>query len=64
MNNLPLDIFEKEIEMCRNLSKKNWWCNWGKCEQCGVIPLLYKLNKGILLEEKDKIDEVKNKIIK
>ena len=28
-------------------------CGWGKCVDCGVIPLLYKLHKGQLLEDNE-----------
>lgn len=46
-NNMDKEIFEKEIEMCRQLSKKNGGkCNWGECKKCGVVPLLYKLGRG------------------
>lgn len=55
------DIFEKELALCRKLSKKNnGKCNWGECERCGVIPLLYKLYKGRLLESRDEIKEVRD----
>lgn len=49
--------------MCRKLSRENGGkCNWGECETCGVIPLLYKLHKGVLLEKKEEIEAVKKKI--
>lgn len=55
--------FEKEIAMCRKLSRENnGGCNWGKCENCGVIPLLYKLYKGKLLENAKEIQKIKDKI--
>lgn len=54
------EIFEKEIAMCRKLSKENGGkCNWGECEKCGAIPLLYKLGRGKLYENKDTIDRIK-----
>lgn len=54
------EIFEKEIEMCRQLSKKNGGkCRWGECEKCGVIPLLYKLGKEKIFEDKDEIEKLK-----
>lgn len=47
------EIFEKEIAMCQKLNKKhNGWCNWGECEKCGVIPLLYKLGKTNFTKKK------------
>lgn len=58
------EIFERELEMCRKLSKENdGKCNWGKCENCGVIPLLYKLHKKILLENEDEIRKIKKEIM-
>ena len=55
-------VFDKEIAMCRRLSKEK--CAWGKCKDCGVIPLLYKLHKGKLLEKPAEIKKVKGKILK
>ena len=57
-------VFEREIEICRMLSKEyGGKCGWGKCKGCGVIPLLYKLHKGILLEDPAEIEQMKNKLI-
>ncbi|MDD5145608.1 MAG: hypothetical protein PHF44_02100 [Candidatus Pacebacteria bacterium] len=57
--------FEKEIKMCEKLAKeKKGKCGWGKCKDCGVIPLLYKLHKGKLLEKSAEIKKAKEKIIK
>jgi len=54
------ETFEKEIAICKELSKKNGGkCDWGECEKCGVIPLLYKLGKGKLYEDKDEIEKIK-----
>lgn len=54
------EIFEEEIAMCRELSQKNGGkCNWGECEKCGVVPLLYKLGKGEFYESKDEIARIK-----
>jgi hypothetical protein len=56
------NIFDKEIKLCRRLSKENKGkCNWGKCEDCGVVPLLYKLHRGELLEDANDIKNIKNK---
>ncbi|MBI2459844.1 MAG: hypothetical protein HYV53_04880 [Parcubacteria group bacterium] len=58
------EIFEKEIAMCRELSKKNGGkCNWGECEKCGVIPLLYKLGKGEIYEKTDEVKKLKRNIL-
>lgn len=54
------ETFEKEIARCRELSRKNGGkCNWGECENCGVIPLFYKLGEGKLYEDKDEIEKIK-----
>ncbi len=54
------EVFEKEVAICRKLSKKNGGkCSWGECEKCGVVPLLYKLGKGEFYENKDEIDKIK-----
>jgi hypothetical protein len=50
-------VFEREIKLCQKLNKesKGKGCNWGRCKTCGVIPLLYKLYKGILVEDKKEL---------
>lgn len=61
--NMNDEIFEREIAMCRKLNQKNGGrCNWGTCETCGVIPLLYKLNKGVFLEKEEEIRNVKHDV--
>ena len=63
-NNMEKDIFEREIAMCQELSKKNrGLCNWGRCNDCGVIPLLYKLHKGKLYEKEAEIVSLKRQIL-
>lgn len=56
------EIFDREIAMCRKLYKKNKGCNWGKCDDCGVVPLFYKLHKGEIIEDKKEVKKLKNKI--
>ncbi|PIP27030.1 MAG: hypothetical protein COX30_04120 [Candidatus Moranbacteria bacterium CG23_combo_of_CG06-09_8_20_14_all_39_10] len=56
--------FEKEIGMCRELFKKQKGCNWGKCQDCAVIPLLYKLYEGEVVEDKREVKKLKDKILK
>lgn len=59
------DVFDREIALCKRLSKEGGGqCHWGECSKCGVIPLLYKLNKGQLLENPAKIAEIRAKILK
>ncbi len=63
-NSMKKEIFEKEIAMCRDLFRKNGGkCNWGECEKCGVIPLLYKLGKGKLYEDKSDVEKIKKDIL-
>lgn len=64
-NIIKKEVFDREIKLCRMLSKKNKGkCGWGKCKDCGVIPFLYKLHKGQLLEDINKIKKIKSKILK
>lgn len=63
-NIINKEVFDRETKLCEKLFKeKKGGCGWGKCGDCGVIPLLYKLHKGELLEDPDKIEAVKNKIL-
>ena len=62
-NIIDKEVFKREIALCRKLSRKNdKKCGWGECNKCGVIPLLYKLHKGELLEDPKMISEVRKKI--
>jgi hypothetical protein len=60
---LSQEIFEKEINMCRELFRKQGGCNWGKCEHCGVVPLLYKLAKGEVCETLEEVAALKKKVL-
>lgn len=63
-NIISEEIFDREIALCQKLSKeKDGKCGWGKCADCGVIPLLYKLHKGELLED-GSAKKVKEEILK
>jgi hypothetical protein len=63
-NIISKNVFEREIFLCQKLNResKNKSCKWGKCKNCGVIPLLYKLHKGILIENKKEVLELKKEI--
>jgi len=62
-NIINKEVFQRELALCRKLSQENGGkCGWGICENCGVIPLLYKLHKGVLLEEPAEIKRAKDKI--
>ena len=64
-NVINKDIFEREIALCKELNKKNGAaCFWGKCRNCGVIPLLHKLHNGTVMENAREIEKVKSEIFK
>ncbi len=57
-------VFDREIEMCKKLSKENKGkCKWGKCKDCGVLFLLHKLYKGELIENKNEIKKIRKIIL-
>jgi hypothetical protein len=59
------EAFLQEIAICREQSKNNGGkCKWGECDKCGVIPLLFKLGKGELLEGNDDISRIKKDVLK
>ncbi len=63
-NSIRKEVFEREIALCRNLAKENGGkCCWGECKSCGVLPLLIKLHKGILLENPVEIVAEKDTIL-
>jgi len=56
------EVFDREIGLCRELNKENGGkCGWGSCDKCGAIPLLYKLHKGVLLEEEE-LNEIRKSV--
>jgi len=64
-NVIKKEVFDREIALCGQLAKeKGGKCGWGKCKDCGVIPLLYKLHKGQLSEDPIKITKIKGRILK
>lgn len=64
-NVIRKEVFNREITLCQMLSKENKGkCGWGKCKDCGVVPLLYKLHKGKLLEEPKELTRLRKKIFK
>lgn len=61
---LDQEIFEREIGMCRKLHAENGgWCRWGKCSECGVVPLLNKLAKGKVAESEEEIKQLKDEAL-
>jgi hypothetical protein len=64
-NIIRKEVFDREIALCKMLSKeRRGKCGWGKCKDCGVVPLLIKLHKGKLLEKASEIRKSKSKITK
>lgn len=64
-NIINKEVFKRELALCHKLSRENGGkCGWGKCKDCGVIPLLYKLHEGELLEDPDEVTRAKDKIVK
>lgn len=63
-NIIKKEVFDREVALCKQLAKENKGkCGWGKCKNCGVIPLLIKLHKGKLLEKPSEIKKIKSKLI-
>lgn len=63
-NIIKKSVFDREIEMCKKLSKENKGkCEWGKCKDCGVLFLLHKLYKGELIEDKTEIKKIRKNIL-
>ncbi len=64
-NIIKREVFDREVALCKKLARENKGkCGWGRCKDCGVIPLLYKLHKGKLLEKLVEIKKAKSKITK
>ena len=58
------EVFDREIALCHKLTKeKGGGCGWGKCTDCGVIPLLYNLHKVEILEDSE-AKKTKEEILK
>lgn len=58
------EVFEREIALCQKLCSENkGGCGWGKCKDCGLVPFLYKLYKGQLIEDPEEIKAVKEKVL-
>jgi hypothetical protein len=64
-NIIDKKVFDREIELCKMLSKENEGkCGWGICKNCGAVPLIIKLHKGILLEANEDIKSARKKYLK
>jgi hypothetical protein len=54
------DVFKKEVSICRKEGERNGGkCNWGKCRDCGVLPLLYKLYRDEFIDSPEEVEKVK-----
>ncbi len=57
--------YKRERELCQQLSKESKGsCGWGKCAECGVLPFLEKLHKGVLVEDEKEINKLKKIVTK
>ncbi|MCX6762562.1 MAG: hypothetical protein NT093_02145 [Candidatus Moranbacteria bacterium] len=64
-NVISKKVFDREMKLCQMLSKENKGkCGWGKCKDCGTIPLLVKLHQGKLLEDPKEIAKAREKYLK
>jgi len=64
-NIITKKIFNREVTLCQKLNQENnGKCGWGKCVDCGVIPFLIKLHKGLLLEKSAEIKKAKEGVFK
>jgi len=62
---IDAETYKRERELCQQLSKESKGsCGWGKCAECGVLPLLEKLHKGVLVEDEKEIKELKKIVTK
>jgi len=57
------EVFDREIALCREMSAKDGGCCWGRCKTCGVIPLLYKLHKGKLVDDAGRLVKLRKKFL-
>lgn len=57
---ISAEVFKRELDMCKKLNHENGGkCCWGRCDECGAIPLLHKLGKGVLYENEEEIRRLK-----
>ena len=57
------DVCTKEAKTCRKLFQRDKGCSWGRCESCGVIPLLYKFETGLVIEDPEEVKKLKKEIL-
>lgn len=55
--------FDTEMAICRDLHNNNGGqCNWGVCDQCGVVPMMYKIFKNEHYEDADQVERMRNEV--
>jgi len=57
------DVYKKETKTCARLFKESQGCRWGRCENCGVIPLLHKFETGEIIKDDAEIKALRNEIL-
>lgn len=62
-NLISKEVFNREIALCREMFQKDGGCCWGKCKNCGVVPLLHKLYSGKLVDNKKDLKKLRKKLI-
>lgn len=60
---LDQETFDKEIKICQKMYKEKDGCNWGRCDECGVVLLLHKLKTGEVVEDKEGVKRLKKNIL-
>lgn len=56
------DVFDKEIEICKKHYGQGF-CNWGKCAECGVVPLLHKMYDKKIVDDAGEITKLKERLL-
>ena len=56
------NTYQHELAMCKKLHAEKQGCAWGKCDQCGVIPLLHKLSTGEVIDDPAAINKLKQQV--
>lgn len=60
---MDLEQITKEKNLCKQLYFENkGGCSWGKCKDCGVLPLLHKLETGTVIEDSLEVKTLKEQI--
>lgn len=57
------DVYKKETKTCAKMFKEKQGCAWGKCVDCGVIPLLHKFETGEVVEGPEEVKKLKKEVL-